>query len=197
MAKKSSTNTEKKPGVLQWLIVIIVPLLFAIIITVIILAVMGVDVAKHTKEALNKVPFIQELVTTDEEAYYENQITQRDRSIEQLETKVEELEAELGAREDTITGLEEEVATLSTETVELNGSEETEEEQEEDQHIKELSKSFLSMKPKEAAPIIENLADDIALPLLNMLDSETRGKIFAQMDVEVAANYASLLASQE
>ncbi|WP_066193877.1 MULTISPECIES: MotE family protein [Gracilibacillus] len=194
MAKNSSKQKEKKAGMFQWLMVIVVPLIFAAIITVIILSVMGVDVMKHTKETLNKVPFLSEYVTTDDEAYYQHQLTNRDQSIEQLQARVEELEVELETSQGTVTDLEEELAEASVESVELGNSEETPEE--EDDNLEELSESFLAMKPEEAAPIIENLADEVAIPLLTLMDAEARGEIMAVMESEVAANYASMLAAE-
>ncbi len=50
MATNPAKNKEKKPGIFQWLIVVLVSLIFTILVTVVILYVMGVDISKYTKD---------------------------------------------------------------------------------------------------------------------------------------------------
>ncbi|MDX8046939.1 hypothetical protein SH601_13175 [Gracilibacillus sp. S3-1-1] len=195
MATNPKNNKEKKPGIFQWLIVILAPLLLASIIAVIIMAVMGVDVSKHTKEALNKIPFISEYVTTDEEELHANQLADRDHQISMLEEEVESLQADNQLKDSTIAELEEEVATMSEQATEVDEEETTETSGTTSDSVKEISKSFAAMKPKEAAPIIETMENDVAIPLLREIKADERGKILAEMDPEVAANLADILAN--
>ncbi|SFM32232.1 Flagellar motility protein MotE, a chaperone for MotC folding [Gracilibacillus orientalis] len=194
MAANPKKNKEKKPSIFQWFIVILVPLIFALLITVIILYFMGVDVGKHTKETLNKVPFISEQVTTDQEELHTNQLAEKDQQIDDIQEEMDALQYEVQSKDGTISELEEEISTLSSQIVELEA------EQESDttnlDSFEELATSFTAMKPKLAAPIIESMEDDIAVPLLRQLESEVRGEIFGEMEPEIAAGYSDLLVDE-
>ncbi len=194
MATNPAKNKEKKPGVFQWLIVILVPLIVAILITIVILYVMGIDISKYTKDTLNKVPFIEDNVTTDEEELYENNIAQKEQEIASLEEELEVVQYETQSKDSTIEELEEEVENLTTQLAELE-QEETETSNNVDAY-EELSESFGSMKPKTAAPIVENMENAIAIPLLRQIDPEVRGEILGEMDPAIAAEYSNLLVNE-
>ncbi|RDY72156.1 MgtE protein, partial [Halobacillus trueperi] len=57
----------------------------------------------------------------------------------------------------------------------------------------EMAQSFQVMDPEEAAPILENMNQNLAVQVLNDVASEERGEILGQMDPEAAANIASML----
>ncbi|MGN8644997.1 MotE family protein [Gracilibacillus sp. HCP3S3_G5_1] len=194
MTTNPKKNKEKKPSVFQWLIVIFVPLILALLLTVIILMVMGVDVGKYTKETLNKVPFLADYVTTDAEELHANQLAEKDHQINQLQEEIDALQYELQSKDGTITELEEEIAEMSSQIADIEELEENDPVSSDS--FKELAASFAAMKPKTAAPIIETMANNVAIPLLRELDSEDRGKILGQMDPEIAATYADLLVSE-
>ncbi|GAE91628.1 flagellar protein FlbB [Gracilibacillus boraciitolerans JCM 21714] len=197
MATNPSEDKERKPGIFQWLIIILVPLIFTIIITVIILYVMGVDVGKYTKETLNKIPFVAQTVATDEEELHENNLAKKDQEIANLEEELETAKYETQTKDTTIAELEEEIANLTTQLAEVQ-QEETGPETDEntDGAYEDLSESFSSMKPKTAAPIIENMENSIAISLLKQIDPEIRGEILGEMEPEIAADYSSQLVNQ-
>ncbi len=194
MATNPKKNQEKKPNIFQWLIVILVPLIFALLIAVIILYFMGVDVGKYTKETLNKVPFIDEQVTTDQEELHANQLAEKDQQIENLQEEIDALQYEAQTKDGTISDLEEEISDLSSELVELEDAQDSDTENLD--AFDELAASFAAMKPKTAAPIMETMETDIAVPLLRQLDSEVRGEILGEMDPEIAAEYSDLLVNE-
>ncbi|KAB8138739.1 hypothetical protein F9U64_03735 [Gracilibacillus oryzae] len=194
MKTNPKENKEKKPGILQWLIVIIVPLIFAAIVTLIILNIMGVDVAGYSKEALNKVPFLSETVMTDEEEVFDQQLAEKDETILTRDEEISSLQTQLQEKDQQIGDLQEEIASLSEQMAEQqNDIEATAVAEESDQ---EITASFEEMKPKTAAPIIENLDNQLAISILNQLDSKVRGEILAEMEPETAANYTEMLANQ-
>ncbi|SHN16215.1 MotE family protein [Gracilibacillus kekensis] len=194
MAPNPSKNKEKKAGIFQWLIVIFVSLLFAALITVIILVTMGIDISKYTKETLNKVPFIEEQVTTDSEELFENNLAKKDQEISNLEEELEVVQYEAQGKDSTISELEEEIENLTTQLAELE--QQATESTDVGSGYQELSESFSAMKPKVAAPIIENMENTIALPLLRELDAEIRGEILGEMEPEIAADYSDLLVNE-
>ncbi|MFC4387400.1 MotE family protein [Gracilibacillus marinus] len=189
--KTNPKSETKKPSILQWLIVIVVPIIFALIITFIILQFMGVDVVKSTKDVLNKIPFISETVMTDQEELHTNELKEKDEALLSANKELELVQAELQAKEKEIQNLEGEMEQLSKQIEDQA----IEEEQIDSTDYKELAKSFDTMKPKSAAPILQELNDELAIEILKELDAETRGNLLAQMEAEVAARYTSLLAN--
>lgn len=53
-----------------------------------------------------------------------------------------------------------------------------------------MAASFQQMEPEEAAPIVENMSQDLAIQVLENVASEERGLIFGQMSPEAAAEIA-------
>lgn len=51
------------------------------------------------------------------------------------------------------------------------------------------------MKPKEAANIFNNMTDNLSLvaKILKNMDAESRGKIMAQMEVDIAAKLTKMM----
>ncbi|WP_058307813.1 MotE family protein [Gracilibacillus massiliensis] len=194
MAPNPSKNKEKKAGIFQWLIVILVPLLFASLITVIILYMMGIDISKYTRETLNKIPFIEESVTTDQEELYQNNMAKKEEEIASLEEQYETVQVEVQSKDSTIEELEEEIENLTTQLAELE--QQKAENTDDSSAYQGLTESFSAMKPKTAAPIIENMENTVALPLLRELDPEIRGEILGEMDPEIAADYSDLLVNE-
>ncbi|MGP4040297.1 MotE family protein [Gracilibacillus sp. D59] len=194
MATNLKKSKENKASVFQWLIVIFVPLIFALVFAVIILHFMGVDTGKYTKDTLNKVPFISEQVTTDGEELHANQLAEKDQVIKKLQEEVDALQHEVQTKEGTISELEEKNSTMSSQIGELEEAQQSETTN--SGSLEELAASFKAMKPKAAAPIIETMEDDVAIPLLQQLDAEVRGEILSEMDPETAATYSDLLVNQ-
>ncbi len=147
---------------------------------------MGVDVVGKTKEALNKIPFLEERVTTDLEALHERQLSEKNEELNMLQQQVEGLEAEVESKEQTITDLEEEVAGL---TKEMKESEE-EATEEPDEKWKEVATSYSEMKPKKCCLYFrKKWKKNIVISILKQVDAEVRGEILAAMDPEIAASF--------
>lgn len=66
---------------------------------------------------------------------------------------------------------------------------------EESDEIQEFVKAFSSMKPKQAAAILEEMTDnmELAARILNGLDAEDRGKIMGVMNPETAARLTKIM----
>ncbi|MFC4404578.1 MotE family protein [Gracilibacillus xinjiangensis] len=194
MKTNPKQTKEKKPGIFQWLIVIIVPLIFAAIFALIILYFMGVDVVSYSKETLNKVPFLSETVMTDEEELHQQQLETKDDTISTKDEEISSLQTQLQEKDQQIEDLQEEVTSLADQLTEQQN--ELESSTATDESHKEITSSFENMKPKTAAPIIENLDNQLAVSILRQLDADVRGDILAQMKPETAAIYTEMLANQ-
>ncbi|WP_163536797.1 hypothetical protein [Gracilibacillus sp. YIM 98692] len=184
-----SLYKEKKPGIWQWLVVIIVPFIFAVIVALVILYIMGVDVLTQSKQALNQVPFIQEKVLTSEEERYVNQLTEQEEMIEAKDSEMDSLQAEIITKEKTIQDLESQVEQLQQQLMEQENVDEI---NPADETTQELATSFENMKPSAAASIMEEMENGAAMPLLRQMDAEARGEILAEMAPDAAAVYTDL-----
>lgn len=187
------SEIEKKPGLLQWLIVIIVPILFALLILSIILKIIGVDVIGTTKETLNKIPVVNEWVTTDEEELIENQIERKETTIVELEDKLEAISSESASKDQTIEKLQSEIDNLVAKLE--NKDNQPDSQAENNEANKKLVKSFTEMKAKQAAPIIEEMNQELVIEILHQLNEKTVAGILAEMEPEVAARYMNQMAN--
>ncbi|MDA0690922.1 MAG: hypothetical protein O3A78_06870 [Nitrospinae bacterium] len=59
-----------------------------------------------------------------------------------------------------------------------------------------LIKAYSSMKPQEAATLLEALNEDLAIQILAGMKSKIAGKVFSKLDVTVAKNISEKLAGQ-
>ncbi|ENH98237.1 hypothetical protein J416_00789 [Gracilibacillus halophilus YIM-C55.5] len=191
-----ASNSEKKPGIFQWIIVIIVPLIFALVLTFVVLQFMGIDVVSKSKDVLNQVPFISEKITTDEEASQQSELEEKDSTIEEKNNQISNLESQIAEKDSQIEQLQSEVEELSTQLSEME-AENSEESGPSTESVEEYVTSFEAMDPETAAPIIENMENQLALATLQSMGSEVRGEILAAMESETAATFADQLLNQE
>lgn len=68
-----------------------------------------------------------------------------------------------------------------------------------DEELSEYAKTYASMKPKEAAAIMEEMTDDLKLvaEILGYMDVESRGNILGAMDSKIAAQVTKLMEPKE
>ena len=191
-ANPKETIQEKKPGFFQWFIVITIPIIFALIITGIILSIIGVDVIGTTKETLNKVPVVNEWVTTDEEKTFEHQLENKENTISRLEDELQIERSQSATKDKTIENLQAEIDAL---VAQLDGIEAEQQIESEDQIArKKVIRSFSEMKPKEAAPIMEKMDKELVNEILKELDERSVARILAEMEPDQAASYIKEMA---
>jgi len=124
------------------------------------------------------------------------------RMIETIEKKNRELkrrEEELFLKEQQLKVLEEKVrADLKKIEEALARSEEQLGIQNERirQNINALVKAYSSMKPDEAAALVEALDEDLAIKILAGMRSKAAGKILSRLDVKTAKNISEKMAGQ-
>jgi flagellar protein FlbB len=183
---------EKMNPILWFLFAIVIPVIIAITLTAIVLAVAGVDVVGWAKNTGNNIPILSSMITTDEEA----------RELE----KKESIQAKLDKKDDEITKLSEEKLSLES-TVErleqkitkLERDLDVAKQQPEDESnktVKQISSSFKEMKSEQAALILEQLDTGAAFIILSEMSNEDRGLIMEHMKPESAANIAKRFINQ-
>ncbi|WP_252313478.1 hypothetical protein [Sinobaca sp. H24] len=100
---------EKKGGMVQWFVLIVlVPVTFAIIIGVVILSMMGVPLAEMSKNAAASIPGISALVE-DEPEQEVGASPENEETIALLEEEIQAMEQELVEKDEELLSMQEEV----------------------------------------------------------------------------------------
>ena len=64
------------------------------------------------------------------------------------------------------------------------------------QNIDSLIKVYSSMKPEEAASILEALDEDLAIKIISGMKSQTAGQVLSQLNVKIAKTISERLAGK-
>lgn len=121
-------------------------------------------------------------------------LEERGEAIRLEEKKLKELKAELDVKREELEALRQQIETSLSR---LEAKEKTVNEAQrldEEKKIKQLVKLYSSMKPKQAAAIINNMDIVIAERLFMNLKGDVAGKILAYVDQEKAARISERLA---
>ncbi|MGD9677117.1 MAG: MotE family protein [Vulcanibacillus sp.] len=196
-----SQGVEKSYSKLEWILyIIILPILFISILTVVVLWFLDYDVKGKIFSVLNKVPVIEKLI--DDDYYADKDNTNINLNIDDLQFQLENMKETLNVSNQTIESFESTVtkkddeinelylriAELEKQISEKNLSEITRE-----QEIAELGKVYANMNPQNAAKIISYLETEEAALILKSMNIEAKSNILEKMDVEEAAKISILL----
>lgn len=191
MVQTEKKTKKTKTGAFQWLIFIIVPLIFALIITFIILSLMGIDVVNKSKEVASQIPFVENLVTTEEDAEQERKEEQFQKQIESKDKEIADLIASSSGYQLEIDQLNQEIVKLTKQLEVID--EELNDVEQVNENLEKLTKSYQEMNPGNAANILASIDEDVAVSILQDIKDEQRGSILSAMDPEVAALLTELL----
>ncbi|MET1178020.1 hypothetical protein ABG775_08580 [Peribacillus simplex] len=203
MRKKSESNgseelVERKISKFQWFLVIFIPLIFAVTVALIVFTVAGVNVVEKAKEMSSKIPFI-EWDQKDEEkgkpAKNDEKVSMKleklETEIENKEKEIEKLEGIIDSRDKAIAKAEAEKQLLQTEKNQLRDSQNNSK-----QAFKDIIRTYETMAPKKAAPIIMEMTDEDAVEILSSMKAATLAKVLEQMTTADAARLTKKLTEQ-
>ncbi|MFD2925525.1 magnesium transporter MgtE N-terminal domain-containing protein [Halobacillus naozhouensis] len=197
MAKKMKHDQEKS-GKLQWFFfVIVVPALFALTLTVVVLTIMGTNVFEKAESYANQIPGLSAIVSTSDESQNGRQTHQLEAAIADQNEKIDQLQQQVEDKQLTIDELNQQIEQLETDleaALATSAEQKTEEPPAASNPMKEMAVSFEEMDEEEAAPIIENMDQDLAVQILAEVASSQRGAILGAMTPEAAAEIAGLIA---
>lgn len=186
----SSEKTEKKHGKIQWFFfVVLIPLLFAITLSLVILTVAGLNIFDLAKEYGVNVPGVTE---TTEEENNETSIYDLEATIRDQETTLEQYQADLDKKDETIEGLNEQITQLQEELNQLRNQRE-----ERKVKLENLAEMYTSMSTKNAAAILSELENTDAIDIFIHMDTENRAAILEKMETTKAAELTRELKPQE
>lgn len=189
MAKRKGQTEKKNTGRFQWFLFIVIPVVFTLTVTLIVLNFAGVDVLGTAKKAASDIPVVSSLL--NEEAETDPQTAKKMTLLQdELEAKNEEinhLTEQNEMNERTIEGLNQDIVKLKNRIdQESAGNEEEEENQ-----VKNISRSFNEMDAEAAAAIIENMEQEMALAILGYIPVKERGAVLEAMEPVKAAELTS------
>lgn len=197
MAKDNKKQQNKTNPILWFFFAIVIPFIVAITLTVIIFTVAGVDVVGWAKSTGNSIPVVSSMITTDkdkneqrEEQKTKDIIASKDEKISQLNQKVSNLESTVGQLEQEIVKLEN--SNSDEKKSESETSDAEAESESGNDSIKAISSSFNEMDSEQAALIIENMEQDLAVGILKQIPNDIRGGIFEKMEPDLAAELTQL-----
>lgn len=207
--KQSETEPEdqKSPGIFMKLFLIAMPLFILAVIVVFVLHIAGFNTLDWLKERGQAIPVVGEMFTdeSNEEISTANDLETLQNQVESRNEIINNKDEQIQEFEDTIADLESQITSLQEELDEMEenaDSEETDEQQAGEQASNEagavsekgtMTRTLEGMKSKEAAAILENLEDDLAVSILEEMSTGDRGDILQQMNVEAATTYTQML----
>ncbi|WP_163530570.1 MotE family protein [Halobacillus ihumii] len=196
MANKMKHDQEKGSKLQWFFFVLVVPALFALTLTVVVLTIMGVNVVEKAESYANQIPGLSTLVSTSDESQNMRQTEQFETVIAEHNEKIDQLQQQVEDKQLTIDELHQQIEQLETDlesALAASDEQQTEDSSAGSDPMREMAVSFEEMDEEEAAPIIENMDKELAVQLLAEVASSQRGAILGAMTPEAAAEIASLL----
>lgn len=195
MNKTVEGSEEKKNNPIQWfLLVVLIPVLFAVTVALIVSTVAGVNVFEAAKEYGDKIPVLGNILSKDNEEDIvqfekeridlEGQIKDREAKIDQLKSKLENQDKEMER-----TQLEQE--RLLKEIDDLQAIQEKSK-----RAFKDIVRTYETLSAKKAAPIISQMNEVEALRILTTIKPESLASLLEEMEPTKAAQFTELLTNE-
>lgn len=177
------------------------PILFTIILLAVLLTLFNANWRNQMIALAENIPIVNEWISSDKDkaegkepgkAKKENKNIQKEQEeqIAELKALLASKDADLRNLADARKTLEEQVANLNKEIKDLRAERREEQVTEEQyaQQVKDLANLYAKMMPSKSAPILENLATEELVLVLDAMKQEDRAKILEKMNPKVAAD---------
>jgi flagellar protein FlbB len=190
---KMERNQEiEKESRLQWfLLIIVIPALFAITLTVIIMTVAGVNVMDAVKTYTNNIPIISQYIDVQKmQKKLGATIEKQNEMIAKQKKQIRSLENQLSAKQQEVDQLKQELENLQQSKP---FAEETAAE-DETVTVEDIANIYNTMSEKNAAAILTTMSESDVFTILSALDSDKAAAILEKMPPDQAAKYTSMLA---
>ncbi|WP_400247227.1 MotE family protein [Niallia sp. JL1B1071] len=184
--KKKSFNFFQR-----FLMVAVIPSLFAIIVLVLLLMYSGADVAEKGKALLNTIPFLSEEKKSTDKLLEnnKNKMLSLQTKLEERDAQIKTLESQLENSENRIQSVNSEKEKLQSELISLQSAQE-----ETKKAVAEIVKTYDTMSPKNAAAILSEMSENEALKILAELKPAKLASILEKMEPSIASKYTERLA---
>ncbi|MGP4075607.1 MotE family protein [Halobacillus sp. K22] len=187
MAKKQKMEKEQGSRLQWFFFVVVIPAVFAISLAWIVLSLLGVNVTEQAGKYVSTVPGLTQSASKPAEEKSTLNNNELQASLDSRDETIEQLEEELSTKQAEVDELKQNVAKLEAD---VKAAQEEKVEPPENEKVMDMAASFQEMDPEEAAPIVENMSQELAVKVLENISSGERGQIFGQMNPETAAGIA-------
>lgn len=177
-----------------FLMVVAIPSLFAVVIALVALSILGINIFETAKDLGGKVPFISQYVKEESKPSteeFEKNIISLEAEIKDREAKMEQLQSKIDSKDTQLKRVELEKAQLQAQIEELTAIQE-----ENKRAFREIVKTYETMSAKSAAPIISNMETGEAVKILTNIKPESLAAIMEKLPADEAAKYTELLTNE-
>ncbi|TDL55925.1 primosomal protein [Paenibacillus dendritiformis] len=203
MAEMNQESVEKESGYsgFERFLFFATPILFTIILLAVLLTLFNTNWRNQMIALAENIPIVNQWISSDKDkaegkepgkAKKENKNIQKEQEeqIAELKALLASKDADLRNLADARKTLEEQVANLNKEIKDLRAERHEEQVTEEQyaQQVKDLANLYAKMMPSKSAPILENLATEELVLVLDAMKQEDRAKILEKMNPKVAAD---------
>ncbi|BFH14830.1 hypothetical protein J6TS7_42040 [Paenibacillus dendritiformis] len=203
MAEMNQESVEKESGYsgFERFLFFATPILFTIILLAVLLTLFNANWRNQMIALAENIPLVNQWISSDKDkadgkepgnAKKENKNIQKEQEeqIAELKALLASKDADLRNLADARKKLEEQVANLNKEIKDLRAERHEEQVTEEQyaQQVKDLANLYAKMMPSKSAPILENLATEELVLVLDAMKQEDRAKILEKMNPKVAAD---------
>ena len=186
-------GTEEKPySKFQWFLFAIIPVVFTVLMALVIMSVLDVNVFQWAKDKGKDLPLISGLIDNNEmtetEVAYEKRIVDLEAEIKDSEAQIGKLENIIETKDQEIQKSDIEKERLKEEVRELRAVQ-----TENKKAFTEIIRTYESMSPKKAAPILAAMDDEESIKILSSLKSDNLAAILERMEPARAATITNKL----
>lgn len=188
-------GNKKSSKILWFLFIIVIPFLFALVITVVVLEVAGIDVNSKAMNIASHIPYLSSYVKSKSSQKNVNTLTQLKEELVSTQRNLDETQKALKAIQDQVAQKDAQIKTLTAQNAALQQQQQTVQNQaaELERKKKLVLDTYTTMDAKKAAAIIKALPDNTAVSILSKIPSTLLSELFASMTPQDAAKYTKLL----
>ncbi|UOF89359.1 hypothetical protein LSG31_15820 [Fodinisporobacter ferrooxydans] len=185
-------GAKEKKNRFQWFLYIVcIPVLFTLLLSMVVLSMLGFPVIGKLKTVFHSMythgnaTNVQKTANQKQTTANQNSNGNLQAAIRQLQSKNQQLNQSNNSDNQEISALQQQVKQLRQQLTAANQVSQT---------YVDQAKVYAAMQPDQAAKIIQQLPENVALQVLSHLQQTTEAAIFDKMDPKTAANYLAKLA---
>lgn len=194
----------RKSSKVEWLFyMILLPLMFTVILTGILMTFLGYDVKGIVLDWGNQIPYVEKITPgthpkmearkEDEKKALEKQIDDLTQRLQEQAVVAAAQDEEAEAKEEQIGELKQAINDLQIQLERERSAREFEKETERKESKKTTARAYAEMSAGKAAPILAKMPTDEVLSIFQELSIAERSAILAKFDPEIAAKLTSEL----
>ncbi|MEB3101162.1 hypothetical protein [Ferviditalea candida] len=182
----------------RFLYIFLIPFIFLVILTGVLLSFFGYDVMNSALKAANSIPILNKVIpdpkptsaNTSENSALAGTDKMTKEEVVKLKNAFTDKEAELKKLTDSSRQKDQTIKELQAKIDQLQQDLQTKKQsaEEYDQQIKSLANIYAKMNPSKAAPILENLTLPELVLVLGQMNEQDRVNVMEKMDPKIAAD---------